>query len=94
MADILWLTAVVYSNGTCGTGDLRGVCDVVCWGSGDMYGNRVKEGRRRPVSQTTAKVKSIFSINETGGKVKCIGAVNADMNLKCRRDITNTIQRA
>ena len=50
MADILWLSAVVYSNGTCGTGDLRGVCDVVCWGSGYMYVNRVKEGRRRPES--------------------------------------------
>ena len=50
MADILWLSAVVYSDGTCGTGDLRGVCDVVCWGSGNMYGNRVKEGRRRPES--------------------------------------------
>lgn len=52
MADILWLAAVVYSNGTCGTGDLRGVCDVVCWGSGDMYGNRVKEGRRRDITNT------------------------------------------
>lgn len=43
MADILWLTAVVYSNGTCGTGDLRGVCDVVCWCSGNMYGNGIKK---------------------------------------------------
>ena len=49
-ADILWLAAVVYSNGTGGTGDLRGVCDVVCWGSGDMYGSGVKKGRRRPES--------------------------------------------
>lgn len=43
MADILWLAAVVYSNGTCGTGDLRGICDVVCWSSGDMYGSGVKK---------------------------------------------------
>ena len=94
VSDILRLSAVVYHNCIGGIGYIRGVCDVVCWGSGDMYGNRVKEGRRRPESQTTAKVKSIFSINETGGKVKCIGAVNANMNLKCRGDITNTIQRA
>lgn len=54
MADILWLAAMVYSDGTCGTGNLRGVCDVVCWGSGYMYGNRVKEGRRRPESKRAA----------------------------------------
>ena len=50
MSNILWLAAVGYSNGTCGTGDLRGVCEVVCWGSGYMYGSGVKKGRRRPES--------------------------------------------
>ena len=46
-ADILWLAAVVHSDGIGSTGDIRGVCDVVCWGSGNMYGNGIKN-RRRP----------------------------------------------
>ena len=55
MSNILGLAAVVYHNCIGGIGEIRGVCDVVCWGSGYMYGNRVKEGRRRPGSQRAAE---------------------------------------
>ena len=47
MSNILWLAAVVYHNCIGGIGYIRGVCDVVCWGSGNMYGNGIKN-RRRP----------------------------------------------
>ena len=95
MSDILWIAAMVYHNGIGGTGDIRSVCDVVCGSSGDMYGDGVKEGRRRPGKSKAAEIKNI--INNISGKrrnVKCIIAMNADMNLRCRRDIANIIQRA
>lgn len=50
MSNILWIAAVVYHNCIGGIGYVRGVCDVVCWGSGNMYGNGIKN-RRRPESQ-------------------------------------------
>lgn len=56
MADILWLAAVVYSDGTCGTGNLRGVCDVVCWGSGDMYGSGIKKPPQTGKSKSGDKI--------------------------------------
>lgn len=43
MSNILWLAAVVYHNCIGGIGYIRGVCDVVCWGSGNMYGNGIKK---------------------------------------------------
>lgn len=94
MSNILWLAAVVYYNCIGGIGDIWGVCDVVCWSSGNMYGNGIKKPPQTGKSKAATKYKCILSINEMGGKVKCIGAVNANMNLKYRGDITNTIQRA
>lgn len=43
MSNILWIAAVVYHNCIGGIGDIWGVCDVVCWSSGNMYGNGIKK---------------------------------------------------
>ena len=56
MSDILWIAAVVHCDGAGGTGDIRSVCDVVCGSSGDMYGDGVKEGRRRPGKSKAAEI--------------------------------------
>ena len=94
MSDILWIAAMVYHNGIGGTGDIRSVCDVVHRSGGNMYGSGVKKTAADREVKERRKIKNILSINETGGNVKCIVAMNADMNLRCLKDITNTIQRA